>query len=103
MRHIRRVLNETNAMKETLERSNTGEAGEIRLGFYLPPFNSFLTKLLLEWRAAHPGVCVTPYESGDRSLHAALTDCQIDAALVPDFCSIIMKLALSSFPNPLWQ
>ncbi|MFS3137547.1 LysR family substrate-binding domain-containing protein [Gluconacetobacter sacchari] len=44
-----------------------------------------MTKLILEWRAAHPGVCVTPYESGDRSLHAALTDCQIDAALVPDF------------------
>ncbi|WP_242407812.1 LysR family substrate-binding domain-containing protein [Komagataeibacter intermedius] len=72
-------------MKETLGRINAGETGELRLGFHLPPMNSILSSLLLEWHTIHPGISVTPHEAGESTLHAALTECQIDAALVPDF------------------
>lgn len=85
LRHVRRVLVETNALKEILGRSSAGEIGDIRLGFHLPPVNSLLADLLLEWRKIHPGVSVTPHEAGESTLHAALTSRRIDAALVPDF------------------
>lgn len=85
LRHVRRVLTETNALTDTLWRSSGGETGEIHVGFYLPPVNGVLASLLWEWRTAYPGVSVTPHEPTASALHTALIDCQIDAALVPDF------------------
>jgi len=99
--HIRRVLNEANTLTEILGRSYAGETGEIRLGFHLPPMTPILTSLLFEWRAVHPGVNVTPYESGELSLHAALTGYQIDAALVPDFLLHCYETSSPVYSEPL--
>lgn len=107
LRHIRRLLNETNALTKMLRRNCTGETGEIHLGFHSPPVANVLASLLLEWRSNYPGISVIPHEPGDRTLHAALIDRQIDAALVPDFllhyyetaCPVYSESLMAVLPN----
>jgi len=101
LRHIRRILNETNALTEVVGRSCAGEMGEIHLGFHSPPVNSVLANLLLEWHSNYPRVSVTPHEPSDCSLHAALIDCQIDAALIPDFLLHHYEAACPVYSEPL--
>lgn len=84
LRCVRRVLRETNALTETLDRSSFGEIGEVHLGFHLPPLNAVLTSLLVEWRTTYPGISVTPHEPGERTLHSALIERHIDVALLPE-------------------
>ncbi|MBB2165218.1 LysR family transcriptional regulator [Gluconacetobacter sp. 1b LMG 1731] len=83
--HIRRVLNEASALSEILGRRVTDEIGEIHLGFHLPPVNSVLSNLLLEWHRIYPSILITPHEPCEGTLLAALVDRQIDVALIPDF------------------
>ncbi|NVN24605.1 LysR family transcriptional regulator [Asaia siamensis] len=106
-RHIRRLLQETNALKGLLRQHCEGETGDIHLGFHFSPINNLLTGLLLEWRSNYPGVTVTPYEPGDCTLHGALIDYQIDAALIPDFmlhryetaCPVYSETLMAVLPN----
>lgn len=100
-RRIRSILNETRILSETISQSITGENGEISLGFYLPPVNRALGNLLFEWRKTYPSISITPHEPGGDMLLSALVNCQIDAALIPDYLLRLYDTSTPLYAEPL--
>ena len=79
--HVKRALDELEALKRAGARSSSGDSGHIRLGVQLPPAGAPLVSLLAAWRARHPDVSLTISEMNDRDLAAAVEGRRLDAAL----------------------
>ncbi len=79
---IRRAIGELDAVADAAHRNGIGRAGEIRLGFRIPPVTGLLFKALTEWRLRHPTMALKFFELDDHALRLALTERRLDAALV---------------------
>jgi DNA-binding transcriptional LysR family regulator len=79
--HVKRALDELEAVKRAGAQSGSGDLGQIRLGMQLPPAGGSLVSLLADWRALHPGVDLVVSEVNDRDLAAALGRGRLDVAL----------------------
>jgi DNA-binding transcriptional LysR family regulator len=79
---IRRAIGELIAVAAAAHRNGGGRAGEIRLGFRIPPVSGLLFKALTEWRLRHPTVVLKFFELNDHELRLALTERRLDAAFV---------------------
>jgi DNA-binding transcriptional LysR family regulator len=78
----RRAIGELIAVAVAAHRSGAGRAGEIRLGFRIPPVSGLLFKALTEWRLRHPTMVLKFFELNDHELRLALTERRLDAAFV---------------------
>ena len=81
--HARRALAELDAIERAGIQNGTGDVGQIRLGVRMPPIGEPVGGLLADWRERHPKVVLTIIEMNERDIQAALTDHQLDVALMP--------------------
>lgn len=79
---IRRAIGEFDAVTDVANRNGGGRAGEIRLGFRIPPVAGALFNALSEWRLRHPSMALKFFELNDHELRLALTERRLDAAFV---------------------
>jgi DNA-binding transcriptional LysR family regulator len=81
MQHVRRVLGELEALKNSGSVSGAGDEGEIRLGVRLPPIGTRFVSLLAGWRARNPKVVLTVAELSDRDLVSGVEGRRLDVVL----------------------
>ncbi|WP_340120041.1 LysR family transcriptional regulator [Pelagibius sp. 7325] len=79
----RRILGEVEGALAKAQRTARGEQGRIAVGFTASaPFHPFVTRIIRDFRAAHPLVSLTLEESGTAELVADLRAERIDVAFV---------------------
>lgn len=79
---IRRAIGELIAVATAAHQNGGGRAGEIRLGFRIPPVSGLLFEALAAWRLRHPTMALKFFELNDHELRLALTERRLDAAFV---------------------
>jgi len=81
LQHVRRVLGELEALKNSGSMSGAGDVGKIRLGVRLPPIGTQLVSLLAGWRARNPNVTLTVAELSDCDLVSEVEERRLDVVL----------------------
>lgn len=79
---IRRALGEFEAVEHAARLNGRGAAGEIRVGFRVPPISVEILGLLSDWRQDHPEVSLVFFEMTDNDVRLALAERKIDVAFV---------------------
>ncbi|HMA15127.1 MAG TPA: LysR family transcriptional regulator [Kiloniellaceae bacterium] len=79
----RRILGEVEAALAKAKRTARGEQGRVAVGFTASaPFHPFVTRVIRDFRSAHPLVAMTLEESGTAELVASLRAERLDVAFV---------------------
>lgn len=79
----RRILGEVEGALTKARRTARGEQGRVAVGFTASaPFHPFVTRVIRDFRAAHPLVAITLEESGTAELVAGLRSERLDVAFV---------------------
>lgn len=79
----RRILGEVEGALAKAQRTARGEQGRIAVGFTASaPFHPFVTRVIRDFRAAHPLVSLTLEESGTAELVESLRSERLDVAFV---------------------
>jgi DNA-binding transcriptional LysR family regulator len=79
----RRILGEVEGAQARARRTARGELGRVAVGFTSSaPFHPFVTRVIRDFRAAHPGVAITLGENGTSELVESLRAERLDVAFV---------------------
>jgi DNA-binding transcriptional LysR family regulator len=80
--HVRRALEDFEAIARVGQNGGAGQIGSIRLGVRMPPIGDPLQSLLSAWRDEHRSVRLTVYELSDHQINAALSERRLDVAFI---------------------
>ncbi|GAB4369209.1 MAG: LysR family transcriptional regulator [Kiloniellaceae bacterium] len=99
----RRILAEVEGALAKAQRTARGEQGRIAVGFTASaPFHPFVTRVIRDFRAAHPLVSLTLEESGTAELVESLRSERLDVAFVRSAVSGAEGIAIYNlFDEPM--